>query len=167
MIKIRPFQKQDWADIWHIIKPVFRAGESFPYAPEISEQEAYTEWVEKPSDTFVATDEDNRVMGSYYIKPNQSTLGAHVCNCGYIVAENARGQGIASQMCQHSQREALKQGFRAMQYNLVVSTNKAAVHLWKKQGFDLIGTLPGAFRHQRLGFVDAYIMYKQLATTPG
>jgi ribosomal protein S18 acetylase RimI-like enzyme len=87
-----------------------------------------------------------------------------VCNCGYIVGENARGKGLASLMCEHSQREAIRQGFRAMQYNLVVSTNEAAVRLWRKLGFVIVGTLPGAFKHPRHGYVDAFVMYKQLET---
>lgn len=164
MIKIRRFDEQDWAATWQIIEPVFRAGETYPFSPEITEEEAYKAWIEKPSATFITADENNRVMGTYYIKPNQSALGAHVCNCGYIVGENARGRGVATEMCEHSQREAVTQGFRAMQYNLVVSTNEVSVRLWKKHGFDLVGTLPGAFRHQKLGFVDAYVMYKQLET---
>ncbi len=104
----------------------------------------------------------NKILGTYYIKPNQPALGAHVCNCGYIVAEKARGKGIASEMCSHSQHKALSMGFKAMQYNLVVSTNKGAVRLWKKLGFRIIGTLPRAFRHSQSGFVDAFVMYKQL-----
>ncbi len=164
MIRFRPFSEQDWDAVWRIMEPVFRAGETYPYSPDITKQEARQAWVEVPQRTYVATDENDRVLGTYYIKPNQSSLGAHVCNCGYIVGEAARGKGVATGMCEHSQREAIALGYRAMQYNLVVSTNEAAVHLWKKQGFDLVGTLPGAFRHQRLGFVDAHIMYKQLQT---
>jgi len=89
-------------------------------------------------------------------------LGVHVCNCGYIVAEAARGQGVASALCQHSQSQALKLGFTAMQYNLVVATNEAAIHIWNKNGFIIIGTLPGAFRHSGLGLVDAFVIYKTL-----
>ncbi len=164
MISIRKFKEQDWKGTWQIIEPVLRAGETYPLSPTITAQEAYQAWVEMPSATYIALDESMRVVGSYYIKPNQPTMGAHVCNCGYIVAEGARGKGVATQMCEHSQREAVSQGFRAMQYNLVVSTNEGAVRLWKKQGFNLIGTLPGAFRHPRHGYVDAYVMYKQLDT---
>ena len=165
MLKIRRFEEQDWPAIWNIIEPVFRAGETYPYSPAITEEETYQAWIEQPTATCIATDRESDVAGSYYIKPNQPGLGGHVCNCGYIVGENARGRGVASAMCEHSQREAITHGFKAMQYNLVVSTNEAAVRLWKKQGFDVIGTLPGAFRHQRLGLVDAYVMYKQLVTS--
>lgn len=159
---IRPYQDQDWPSAWTIIKPVFRAGETYAYCPDIPEDQARLVWIEKPEITFVAAGEDGEILGTYYIKPNQPTLGAHVCNCGYIVAEKARGRGIASAMCEHSQREAVTRGYRAMQYNLVVSTNNVAVQLWIKQGFEIIGTLPEAFRHPRLGYVDAHVMYKQL-----
>lgn len=148
--------------MWKIMEPVFRAGETYPYATDITEEEAYQSWVSANLAVYVAFDENDHVIGTYYLKPNQSALGAHVCNCGYIVGENACGKGVASKMCVHSQCEAVIKGFRSMQYNLVVATNEVAVRLWKKQGFDLIGTLPGAFNHQRLGYVDAYVMFKQL-----
>ena len=159
---IRPYVNQDWSQVWAIIEPVFRAGETYAFSPNITEQEARHVWIEIPEITFVAVRKDDVIVGTYYLKPNQPTLGAHVCNCGYIVTETAREQGIASAMCEHSQREAFKLGYRAMQYNLVVSTNEDAVHLWKKLGFEIVGTLPKAFRHARLGFVDAFVMYKQL-----
>ncbi len=159
---IRPYQDQDWPLVWTIIKPVFRAGETYAFSPDISEDQARQVWIEKPEITFVAVGVDSDIFGTYYIKPNQPTLGAHVCNCGYIVAEGARGRGIASAMCEHSQREAATRGYRAMQYNLVVSTNDKAVQLWVKHGFEIIGTLPKAFQHGRLGYVDAHLMYKQL-----
>ena len=162
MITIRPLAAEDWAAAWQIIEPVFRAGETYAFAPDITEAEAHKVWVKIPAATFIAEDEQKRILGTYYIKPNQPALGAHVCNCGYMVAEQARNRGIASEMCKHSQVEAVARGFRAMQYNLVVATNKAAVSLWQKHGFEVIGTLPKAFRHQRIGFVDALVMYKQL-----
>lgn len=161
-ITIRPYRDQDWPSVWTIIKPVFRAGETYAFSPEISEQEAQKLWIEKPEVTYVAAGGYAGILGTYYIKPNQPTLGAHVCNCGYIVSEQARGQGIASAMCEHSQHEAATRGYRAMQYNLVVTTNQVAVQLWKKLGFEIIGTLPKSFRHAQLGYVDAHVMYKQL-----
>lgn len=107
-------------------------------------------------------DEDNNVLGTYFIKLNHPALGAHVSNCGYIVAEKARSKGIASEMCKHAQREAMSRDFRSMQYNLVVSTNEDAVRVWKRHGLEVIGVLPESFRHSQLGFVDAFVMYKQL-----
>ncbi len=124
--------------------------------------EAHEVWIESPAETYVVVDDDNRIVGTYTTKPNQPTLGSHVCNCGYIVATHARGRGVATKMCEHSQREAVNLGFRAMQYNLVVATNKGAIRLWKKQGFQVIGILPEAFNSKSLGFVDALVMYKKL-----
>ena len=164
MIKIRHIRENDWPAVWQNIEPVFRAGETYPFSTDISEEEARTAWIDNPSSTYIAEDENSHIVGTYYIKPNQPSLGAHVCNCGYIVGANARGKGVATTMCEHSQSEAVSQGFRAMQYNLVVSTNEKAFRLWKKLGFEPVGTLPGAFRHKRYGYVDAYVMYKQLAT---
>ncbi len=121
-------------------------------------------WVEQPAATFVAVSDENAVLGSYFLKPNQPGLGNHICNAGYLVAEQARGQGVGTLMCQHSQDEALRLGYLAMQFNFVVSTNATAVALWKRMGFDVIGTIPNAFRHRTQGLVAAHIMYKALNT---
>lgn len=164
MIEIRPFQEADWPALWSLLEPVFRAGDTYSFAADISEFEARRAWIEVPLSTFVAESDEGQILGTYYIKPNQPGQGAHVCNCGYVVAAAARGRGIASRLCEHSQEVAVEQGFRAMQYNLVVSTNEGAVRLWKKHGFEIVGTLPGAFRHPEHGDVDAFVMYKRLGT---
>ncbi len=165
MIRIRPFEERDWAATWGIIAPVFRAGETYAFPPDISQDAAHQAWVSAPAATFVAVDDADGILGTYYLKANHPGPGAHVCNCGYIVAEQARGRGIASMLCEHSQTMAVARGFLAMQYNLVVSTNAAAVRLWKRHGFHVVGTLPRAFRHRREGLVDALIMYKWLGGT--
>ena len=162
MIEIRPYAEGDWPAVWQMISAVFRAGETYPHSPTTTETEAKAAWLDVPTATFVAVDPSGDILGTYYIKPNQPGLGAHVCNCGYVVAEQARGQGVASLLCEHSQQAARSLGFSAMQYNLVVSTNEVAVRLWQKHGFEIVGTLPGAFHHQRLGMVDALVMYKRL-----
>lgn len=152
----------DWAATWAILEPVFRQGETYSFAADMSEAEAAHVWVKAPEVTFVAKNENGEILGTYFLKPNQPGQGNHVCNCGYVVAESARGHGIASKMCEHSQAEAIKRGYRAMQYNLVVATNSGAVRLWQKHGFEIIGTLPEAFRHPSEGYVDAHVMYKLL-----
>lgn len=128
----------------------------------MTQEEAYRYWVALPSATYVAVDEQDQAIGSYYIKPNQPTLGAHVCNAGYVVAEHARSQGLASALCVHSQGEALALGFRAMQFNLVVSMNIHSVRAWEKNGFRIVATLPNAFYRAEQEYVDAYVMYKEL-----
>ena len=162
MLAIRPFTDADWASVWAILAPIFRAGETYGVATDIAEGEAYTIWVAKPTATCVAADEGGRILGTYFLKPNHEGPGAHVANCGYAVADAARNQGVARAMCRHSQAAAVARGFRAMQYNFVAATNAPAVRLWQAEGFAVVGTLPGAFRHPRHGFVAAYVMYKTL-----
>ncbi|HLT92232.1 MAG TPA: GNAT family N-acetyltransferase [Woeseiaceae bacterium] len=161
-IRIRPYEEADWPAVWRIVEPVFRAGETWPLATDVSEEEARRFLVELPAAAWVAETEPGGLVGFYYLKPNQPALGAHVANAGYIVATAARGRGVATAMCRHSQEEARARGFLAMQFNLVVATNEAAVHLWSREGFHIVGTLPKAFRHARLGLVDAHVMYKLL-----
>jgi ribosomal protein S18 acetylase RimI-like enzyme len=162
VIDIAPFQERDWPAVWAILEPIFRAGETYAYAPDITEVEARGIWVEAPQSTYVARDEDGAALGTYFLKANQPGLGVHVCNCGYATADRAQGRGVASAMCEHSQDVARAAGFLHMQYNLVAASNEGAVRLWKRHGFEIAGTLPGAFRNQRLGFVDAFVMYKTL-----
>lgn len=162
---IRPYERQDWDNVWAILEPVFRAGETYALPLDISKEDARRAWTSEPKEVFVAVDQaTGQLLGTYYLKPNYDGPGAHVCNCGYVVSESARGMGVASQMCEHSQGEAASRGYRAMQYNLVAASNDRAVRLWRKLGFDIVGTLPGAFQHPRLGFVDAYVMYKLLGS---
>lgn len=162
---IRLFQPSDWPAVWTMIEPVFREGRTYVYSPEITEDEARKIWIDAPLATFVA-EEDGEILGTYYLKPNQPGQGSHICNCGYIVSDRARGKGIASALCEHSQNEAAARGFRGMQFNLVVSTNEGAVRLWKKHGFEIVGTLPGAFRLPDGEYVDAFVMFKDLTTRP-
>ena len=160
---IRPYERHDWSRVWALLEPVFRAGETYAFPSDISEEDARLAWTSAPKEVFVALDEtERRLLGTYYLRPNAEGPGSHVCNCGYVVSEDARGKGVASLMCKHSQEEALSRGYRAMQFNLVVASNEGAIRLWKKLGFEVVGTLPGSFRHPGLGFVDAHVMYKHL-----
>ena len=162
MIRLREFRENDWPQIWQFMEPIIRAGETYPYALDMTVDQARRMWLDVPESTYVAEDDSGTLLGTFYLKPNQPTLGAHVANCGYMVASQARGRGVATAMCEHSQAEAVRLGYRAMQFNLVVESNEASVYLWKKLGFSVVGRLPGAFNHPQLGFVDAFIMYKEL-----
>ncbi|MCR9245146.1 MAG: GNAT family N-acetyltransferase [bacterium] len=161
---IRRMHTEDWPAVWGLLEPPFRAGETYAVARDISETEARQLWVDSPLATYVAMGEAGEVLGTYYIKPNQGGGGAHVCNCGYIVGEASRGRGLASLMCEHSQGEAGRLGFTAMQFNFVVSSNEGAIRLWKKLGFEIVGELPQAFRHPTLGLVNAVVMFKHLGS---
>ncbi|MEZ4701255.1 MAG: GNAT family N-acetyltransferase [Rhodothermales bacterium] len=162
MAFIRTYESRDWQELLPILRATFAAGDTYAFSPDSTEADIHRIWIEGPQASYVIVADDGTVLGTYFIRANQPGLGSHVCNCGYIVAESARGQGLATQLCEHSQAEARRLGYRAMQYNLVVSTNDVAVRLWKKLGYAIVGTLPGAFHHAKEGFVDAYVMFKTL-----
>ena len=164
MTTIRRYRAEDWPALWPLLQQTFATGDTYAFAPDSTEADIHTAWVEQPRATYVACADDGAMLGTYILKSNQTGLGSHVCNCGYVVAPRARGQGLASAMCGHSQDQALEFGYRSMQFNLVVSTNEGAVRLWQKLGFAIVGTLPGAFRHAQHGYVDAHVMFKHLVS---
>ena len=165
-LQIRPFDPSDWPGVWAKLEPVFRAGETFPHDPAISEAETWVAWVEQSQAVMVAVDATGALVGTYDLRPNSLALGAHVANAGYVVAESCRRQEIGSRLCQHSLQAARRLGFRAMQFNLVVSTNTAGLRCWQRNGFQVVGTLPGAFLHKQLGYVDALVMVQALVEGP-
>ncbi|MCG9582343.1 GNAT family N-acetyltransferase [Vibrio tubiashii] len=158
---IREMTKEDFAQFWPTFAQVILAQETYAFAPDMDIKQAYDLWCEQPMKTFVFIEED-QVFGSYYIKANAQGPSDHICNCGYMVAEAARGKGVARKMCIHSQTVAVELGFKAMQFNSVVSTNEIAVKLWQSLGYNIIGTIPKAYRHPIHGLVDSYIMHKWL-----
>jgi ribosomal protein S18 acetylase RimI-like enzyme len=114
-----------------------------------------------PRKTFVAEDA-GEIVGTYYIKTNQTGPGSHVCNCGYMVASKNRGKGIATAMCEHSQKIARELGYKAMQFNFVAASNQGAIRLWNNLGYETVGRLPKAFNHPEKGYIDALVMFKWL-----
>jgi ribosomal protein S18 acetylase RimI-like enzyme len=162
-MQIRPASHHDDADsVWTILEPVIRAGETYTLPGDMSRNDALAYWFAPGHEVFVAEETDARIVGTYFLQPNQQGGGAHVANCGYITAASATGRGVARAMCEHSLDRARTRGFKAMQFNFVVSTNVRAVHLWQSLGFEIVGRLPGAFQHPTEGFVDALVMYRNL-----
>jgi ribosomal protein S18 acetylase RimI-like enzyme len=147
--------------IWAILEPVIRAGEAYPLPLCMDRETALAYWLSPDHEVFVAEDHGG-IVGTYFLKANQKGGGAHVANCGYMTAADATGRGVARAMCAHSLEHARQRGFRAMQFNFVVSTNERAVRLWQSFGFEIVGRLPQVFEHPKLGFVDAYVMYRML-----
>lgn len=158
---IRPATQADADAIWAIIGPVIAAGETYALPRQWSRDEALAYWFAPGHAVFVYV-EAGAVLGTYFLHANQKGGGDHVANCGYATAAQASGRGIAGRMCAHSLDAARAQGFTAMQFNFVVSTNARAVALWERMGFAVAGRLPGAFLHPSVGLVDALVMYRAL-----
>lgn len=160
-LRIRPAADGDRSAIWRVIEPTFRAGETYPIPRDIGEADAFAYWFSPGHEVFVA-ESGGALLGTYYLRANNRGGGAHVANCGYIVAPDAMRRGVARAMCVHSLERARQRGFRAMQFNFVISTNTRAVKLWQSCGFEICGVLPGAFEHPMHGLVDALVMYQRL-----
>lgn len=185
MMKIRAATEADRDAIWDIFHEIVVTGDTYAFDPKMSREEALTCWFRADTHTYVAGldrqsvgeavgfpgtatpsptagTEDRVIVGTYILRPNQAGGGAHVANAAFMVALNARGLGVGRKMAEHSLSEARRLGFRAIQFNFVISTNIAAIHLWEQLGFKIVGTLPGAFRHAKEGYVDVYVMFRSL-----
>jgi ribosomal protein S18 acetylase RimI-like enzyme len=158
---IRPVEPQDHTAIQAIIVPTIRTGTTYTLETDLSEAGAMAYWLASDKETFVA-DVDGEIVGTYYIRANQAGGGKHVCNCGFMTNAQSVGKGVARAMCVHSLNQARTRGFRAMQFNFVVSTNIRAVKLWQAMGFEIVGRLPSAFQMPNGAYVDALVFYQHL-----
>jgi ribosomal protein S18 acetylase RimI-like enzyme len=160
-LSIREIRADEFERLWPIFHEVIAAGDTYTYPPNMSCDEAQRLWTGADVRCFIA-EIGIGCVGGYMLHPNQPGLGDHVAHCGYMVASAARGRGIANALCTHSLDQARRAGFTAMKFNCVVSTNEVAVRLWQKHGFAIVGRVPGAFRHARLGCVDVFVMHRFL-----
>ena len=158
---LREATADDFPAIWSIFHDVVSRGDTYAIPTDTDAEGAREFWLTSPRRTYVY-DAHGEVLGTYFLKTNQAGPGDHVCNCGYMVVASARGRGIATAMCQHSLAVARELGYQAMQFNCVVASNTGAIRLWQQLGFEIVGTLPRAFRHPREGYVDAHVMYQWL-----
>jgi ribosomal protein S18 acetylase RimI-like enzyme len=160
-VRIRAATEADTDALWDILQPIVRAGETFAIPRDMSRDDALAWWRAPGHEVFVV-EVDGSVLGTYFVHPNQLGPGSHVANCGYATAPRAIGRGIARAMCVHSLEHARARGYRSMQFNIVVSTNAPAVHLWTSMGFETLCRVPGAFEHPTLGDVDTLVMFRRL-----
>lgn len=160
-MNIRKVTKSDFDKVWKIFSKVIKTGDTYVFNPETPKNDLKKHWFADYMETYVI-EEGGVILGTYIIKPNQIDLGNHIANCSYMVNPKAQGKGIGKKLCEHSLETAEKNNYEGIQFNIVVSTNKRAIELWKKYGFEIIGTTPKGFRHSELGLVDTYIMYKDL-----
>ena len=160
-MNVRPATTADAPAIWRILEPTIRAGETYALPREMSEADAIEFWTGGNREAFVA-EMEGEIVGTYYLRPNQLGGGSHVCNCGYVTAPEATGRGVATAMCRDSFERARERGYRAMQFNVVVSTNTLAIALWQSLGFREIGRVPDGFLLPGVGYVDALILFRRL-----
>lgn len=160
-LRIRLIKAGEFERAWPIFREVVAAGDTYTYPADLDLEQARAMWTTPPVRCYLAEDGD-QVLGLYGLRPNQPGLGDHVANAGFMVANAARRRGVASAMCVHALDEARRQGFTAMQFNFVVSSNEGAVRLWQRHGFAIVGCVPGAFRHATLGPTDVYVMHRML-----
>lgn len=158
---IRPAKITDSDSVWEIFRQVIKSGDTYVFDPTTPKAQLQQHWFADYMETFVL-EKDNKILGTYILKPNQPDLGAHVANASYMVHPAAHGRGLGKELCQHSISRAREVGYSSMQFNIVVSANKAAIALWKKFDFEIIGTTPDGFNHQKLGLVDTHIMFRHL-----
>ena len=183
-MKIRPATDTDRDAVWSIFHEVVGAGDTYALDPNISRKDALAYWFARGTHTYVAEIDSEPVgeaysftgtattsprvnpthitAGTYVLRPNQLGGGSHVANAAFMVSARARGRGIGRAMAEHCLSEARRLGFRAMQFNYVISTNTAAIRLWQDLGFEIVGTLANAFRHPDKEYVDVYVMYRSL-----
>ncbi|EAR00002.1 GNAT family N-acetyltransferase [Maribacter sp. HTCC2170] len=160
-MNIRKATETDIDKVWEIFSKVIETGDTYVFKPNTPKADLKKHWFADYMETYVI-EENGQILGTYIIKPNQIDLGNHIANCSYMVNPNSHGKGIGKKLCEQSIKIARENRFEGIQFNIVVSTNKGAVELWKKYGFEIIGTTPKGFRHSKLGLVDTYIMYKDL-----
>lgn len=160
-MELRRATQEDFNDVWEIFKKVIQTGNTYVFNPDTPKEDLVKHWFAPNMHTFVLK-EHGKIVGTYIIKPNQIDLGSHVANGSYMVHPNFQGRGVGKLMCEHSIEKAKELGFQAMQFNIVVRTNKSAIKLWQKFDFKIIGTIPKGFRDLKLGLVDTLIMYREL-----
>jgi L-amino acid N-acyltransferase YncA len=160
-MKIRAATNADHDAILKIFHEIVSAGDTYALDPKMSREEALAYWFRADTRTYVA-EKNGRVVGTYILRPNQLGSGSHVANAAFMVASGAQGCGVGRAMAEHCLIEARRIGFRAMQFNYVISTNTPAIRLWQELGFEIVGTLPGAFRHPEKEYVDVYVMFRSL-----
>jgi L-amino acid N-acyltransferase YncA len=165
-MEIRDATEADWPAIWPFFHRIVAAGETYAYDQTLTEEQGRAIWMQPSSAaksrTVVAVDADGTVLGSANMYPNRPGPGAHVASASFMVDAASSGKGVGRALCQDMIEWARAEGFRSIQFNAVVETNERAVRLWQSLGFEIIGTVPEAFRHPSHGYVSLHVMYRRV-----
>jgi L-amino acid N-acyltransferase YncA len=159
---VRTATEEDWPQIWPFFSRIIEAGETYAYRADLTSEEARDGWLMRPPARTVVLEEDGRVLGSATMGPNRPGRGSHVGTASFMVDEAVRGRGIGRRLGEHVVAWHRDQGYRGIQFNAVVETNIPAVRLWQSLGFEIVGTVPGAFRSRAHGYVGLHVMYLPL-----
>jgi GNAT superfamily N-acetyltransferase len=160
-VHIRQLVEADWPAVWAVIREVVQAQETFPYDPEMTEDQARQMWIETPPGLTVVAAEDDKVLGTAKMGTNRPGPGSHVSTASFMVAAESRGRGVGTALCRFALDWAKDRGYAGMQFNAVVDSNHAAVRLYQRLGFSVVGTVPRAFAHPTLGRVGLHVMYQE------
>jgi GNAT superfamily N-acetyltransferase len=158
-MQIRGFTEADWPQVWSIMRDVVQAGETFAYDLSMTAAQAHDIWIEAPPGLTVVAIDGDRVLGTAKMGTNRPGPGSHVSTASFMVAADARGQGVGTALCRFALAWARESGYAGMQFNAVVESNRSAIELYKRLGFSVVGTVPGAFAHPTLGRVGLHVMY--------
>lgn len=161
LLEIRPLHAGDFALVWPIVEPIIRAGKTYSYDPSLTFEQARDIWCAPEKTPFVALSGDTPV-GTFYIRANQLGLGNHIANGGFMVAPGQCGKGYGTAMGQAMVEKARQMGYHGMQFNFIVEDNAPSLRIWKRLGFEIVGTVPDAMRHEEKGLTPVHILYRQL-----
>ena len=159
---IREFEFADWPEVWSIVREVIWAQETFTYDPDLTAAQAYHAWIEPPPDQTVVAVAEGQVVGTAKMGTNRPGPGSHIATASFMVGTEFRGRGVGAALCSYALEWARNRGYAGMQFNAVVESNQAAVELYRRRGFTIVGTVPGAFEHPTLGRVGLHVMYREL-----
>lgn len=162
-LEIRTATDTDWPLVWEIVEPVVRAGETYVYPLDLTSEQARGLWTERHPGRTVVAEEAGEVLGTAKMGPNRPGNGDHVGTASFMVGAAARGRGVGRALGEHVVAWHREHGYRGIQFNAVVESNTAAVRLWRSLGFEVVGTVPGAFRSPAHGYVGLHVMYLSLA----
>lgn len=159
---IRPATPDDWPRLWPVFDEIVQAGETYAYPTDLTSDQAAELWLERPPGQTVVLEEDGEILGTAKMGPNKPSYGAHVGTASFMVAGPARGRGVGRRLGEHVVQWHRDHGYHGIQFNAVVETNTAAVRLWQDLGFEVVGTVPGAFHSKRHGYVGLHVMFLPL-----
>ena len=162
VMEIRPFSEIDWRQVWPVVRDIVRAADTYAWDPAMTEAEARAIWIEKPPGLTVVALDDERILGSAKMGPNRPGPGSHVATASFMVAAEARGRGVGTALCRYALDWAKERGYAGMQFNAVAESNSAAIEIYRRLGFHIVGTVPGAFAHPTRGRVGLHVMYRAL-----